>query len=76
MTRKTRLLSAAGVTLFALAACDGSDGTFGNPQEQFGSAFLAAFGADETATPKAGPDLSVTFGGSTGVSSTATPVDL
>lgn len=73
MTRNRKILTGVGLSFVVLAACDGSDGTFGNPASQFGEAFAAAFNADSTDTPA--EDLTITYLGVTGVNLTADPVD-
>lgn len=76
MTYKTKLWSTLGVSLLVLAACDGSDGAMGNPQEQFGNLFANAFNASPDADPKDDPDLVITFGGVEGVDLGGDPLDI
>ena len=76
MTRKTKLLSSLGATLALLAACDGSDGAFGNPQAQFGRMFASAFNAKSTAIPADDPNLVIVYNGVSGVDLTADPLDI
>lgn len=74
MTRNKKLLSGLGLALAFLAACDGSDGTFGNMQSQFGPQFDAAFNAENTDEPK--EDLVIVYRGVTGPNFVAEPVDI
>ncbi|QDA36469.1 hypothetical protein E4L95_04495 [Paracoccus liaowanqingii] len=74
MTRHVKLLSGLGLALAVLAACDGSDGTFGNAQTQFGPAFAAAFNAQPVDEPK--EDLAIIFRGVNGPNFTAEPIDI
>lgn len=74
MTRNVKLLSALGVALAVLAACDGSDGTFGNAQIQFGPQFAAAFNAAPNDEPK--EDLAIVFRGVNGPNFTEDPIDI
>jgi phosphoglycolate phosphatase-like HAD superfamily hydrolase len=76
MTRKAKLLSALGLSLAVLVACDGSDGVVGNAQAQFGSLFAAAFNADANADPKDDPDLAIVYNGVQDVDLTADPLDI
>ena len=82
MTRKRKLLSVLGVSLVVLAACDGSDGVFGNPASQFGENFEVAFGAGSNDAPRDNSadgtkdDLTITFAGDEGVSLTDQPLDI
>ncbi len=73
MTRKGKILTGVGLSFVFLAACDGSDGAFGNPASQFGEAFAAAFSADANSAPT--EDLLIAFQGVQGVSETSAPVD-
>jgi len=73
MTRNGKILTGAGLSFAILAACDGSDGAFGNPASQFGEIFAAAFAAAPTATPS--EDLTIAYLGVQGVNLTAEPVD-
>lgn len=73
MTRNRKFLTAVGLSLVVLAACDGSDGAFGNPASQFGEAFAAAFGADANSVPT--ETLTIAFQGTPGVNLTAAPLD-
>ena len=73
MTRNGKILTGVGLSFVVLAACDGSNGVFGNPAFQFGPIFAAAFAADDNATPA--EDLRITYLGVDGVSLTADPVD-
>lgn len=62
-----------GLSLAFLAACDGSDGTLGNPAFQFGQAFATAFNLGPNAAPA--EDLTIAYMGAPGVSLTADPID-
>ncbi len=73
MTQKRKFLTGAGLSLLVLAACDGSDGTFGNPSFQFGEVFANAFNAGANTTPT--DTLQITYLGAEGVNLTADPVD-
>ena len=73
MTRNGKILLGVGLSFGFLAACDGSDGVFGNPAFQFGEVFAAAFAADPNSVPA--EDLRITYLGNAGVSLTADPVD-
>lgn len=73
MTRNSKFLTGAGLSLLVLAACDGSDGTFGNPAFQFGEVFARAFAADRNSVPT--EELRITYLGVDGVNQTADPVD-
>ena len=73
MTRNRKFLAGAGLSFLVLAACDGSDGTFGNPAFQFGEVFAKAFAADRNSVPV--EDLRITYLGVEGVNLTADPVD-
>ncbi len=74
MTRNVKILSALAIALGVLAACDGSDGTFGNAQIQFGPQFAAAFNAGPTEEPK--EELAIVFRGVNGPNFTAGPIDI
>ena len=76
MTRNVKLLSALGVSLAVLAACDENIGVPGNAQTQFGALFAAAFNADTNAPPADDPDLVIVYKGVTGVDITADPLDI
>lgn len=73
MTRNGKILSWVGLSLVFLAACDGSDGAFGNPALQFGEIFTKAFAADSNAAPT--DDLRISYLGVDGVNLTADPID-
>ena len=73
MTRSKKTLTGVGLTFALLAACDGSDGAFGNPAAQFGETFAAAFGAAPATAPA--EDLLIAYLGVQGVNLTAEPVD-
>lgn len=73
MTRHGKILTGVGLTFVFLAACDGSDGTFGNPAAQFGATFANAFAADTNSVPT--EDLRITYLGVEGANLTVAPVD-
>lgn len=73
MKRNSKILTSLGVSLVILAACDGSDGTFGNPASQFGDVFAAAFNADPNDAPT--ENLKISYLGKQNVDLTAEPVD-